>query len=205
VRERQLSQPIAGCRDRIESVMRWLAIILGGFVFGAADQFLGTIHAPAEQWGFAVSNLSAPWLLIAFAAGLAGRHRQEAVVLGLAATFAALLGYFAMTLSPMEGVALADVPSRIAPLLAAQRLWIAGGVVMGPLFGYLGCIWRTKRAVVSAVAVAGALWLEPAIRQAAGRLEGPRAVWMLEVGAGVLVAVVLAISYESRRRAATLL
>jgi hypothetical protein len=125
-------------------------------------------------------------------------------VLGLAATFAALLGYFAMTLSPMEGVALVEVPSRIAPLLGAQRLWIAGGVVTGPLFGYLGCIWRAKRAEVSAVAVAGALWLEPAVRQAVGRLEGPRAVWMVEVGAGVLAAVVLAISYESRRRAATL-
>jgi hypothetical protein len=185
--------------------MRWMAIVLGGFVFGAADQYLGTIHVHADQWGFAVSNLSAPWLLIAFAAGLAGRHRQEAVLLGLAATFAALLGYFAMTLSPMEGVALAEVPSRIAPLLGAQRLWIAGGVMTGPLFGYLGFIWRAKRAVVSAAAVAGALWLEPAIRQAAGRLEGPRAVWMVEVAAGFLAALVLAISYESRRRAAMLL
>jgi hypothetical protein len=29
--------------------MRWLAIVFGGFVFGAADQFLGTIHAHADQ------------------------------------------------------------------------------------------------------------------------------------------------------------
>jgi len=65
------------------------------------------------------------------------------MVLGLICTVAALIGYWAMTLSPVEG---AVVTLRgVRGLLAGQSGYFVGGLLTGPLFGWLGCRWATRR------------------------------------------------------------
>ena len=86
--------------------MAFVAMVIGGLVFGAGDQYLGTVHAANAMgwWTISVSVLSAPWLILPFIVGSTQRRPHRAAVAGLVVTLSALAGYFAMTLSPMEGV-----------------------------------------------------------------------------------------------------
>src|SRR3954471_6148442 len=76
--------------------------LLAAAAFGAGDQYLGSGHVWGIGWPTDVSLLSAPWLVLAFVAGATQRDPRRAALLGLACTYAALLGYGAMTLSPAE-------------------------------------------------------------------------------------------------------
>ena len=76
-------------------------VLLLSAAYGAGAQYLGSlVHHP---WGADVASLSAPWLLLAFLAGATQRDPKRAALLGLGATFAALVGYFLLTDSPLEG------------------------------------------------------------------------------------------------------
>jgi hypothetical protein len=81
-----------------------LALVLSA-AFGAGDQYLGSLtgsgHVWAAGWSSDISLLSAPWVVLAFAAGATQRDPRRAALLGLACTYAALLGYAVMTLSPV--------------------------------------------------------------------------------------------------------
>ena len=83
-----------------------LALVLSA-VFGAGDQYLGSLqgsgHIWAAGWATDVSLLSAPWLVLPFIVGTTQRDPRRAALLGLACTYAALLGYLLMTLSPEIG------------------------------------------------------------------------------------------------------
>ncbi len=89
--------------------MAFLLVALIGFAFGAADQYLGSLRplVALGPWTTAVSGMSAPWLVLPFLAGCSQVLPRRAMAAGLVATQAALFGYFVMTLSPVEGVALA--------------------------------------------------------------------------------------------------
>jgi hypothetical protein len=100
------------------------------------------------------------------------------MVVGLIATWSALAGYFALTLSPLEGVPL----SRF--------------------YGLVGRSWRVQRSWAAAVMVAGALCLEPAARWAAGQLSTPRTAWEVEVAMGTAAAAFFTASRLARRRSA---
>jgi hypothetical protein len=85
-----------------------------------------------------VSGLSAPWLLLPFLVGWTQERARRAAVAGLVVTLAALAGYFAMTLSPIEGVHFQA--SEVKGLLGSNRLNEVGG---GPTWcwheaGYTG-------------------------------------------------------------------
>ena len=49
--------------------------------------------------------------------------------------------------------------------LVSERAVLVGGIVTGPLFGWFGQQWRTRRAIVGALVTAAALCLEPLARQ----------------------------------------
>jgi hypothetical protein len=155
--------------------------------FGAADQFLGARAGVVGWWAVDVSLLSAPWLLVAFLAGWSQPTAARAAILGFASTLAALVGYWAMTLSPVEGASV-TVPG-LRGLLVGQSAYVVGGVVTGPLFGWLGHRWRTRRDLLSALSVALVVCLEPLAHAADGTAIGFRGVWVAEVVVGLLMAL----------------
>jgi hypothetical protein len=180
-----------------------LALLLSA-VFGAADQYLGSLpgahlwasHVP---WVTDVSLLSAPWLLLPFLAGATQRDPRRAALLGLACTMSALAGYVLMTLSPVENAEL-TVTSVEGYVRSSDRV-IVGGLVTGPLFGWLGFRRRAESAWLGALVVAAAFCLEPLARSAAGQGQEIRftTVWAAEVAIGVALATYVAVT--ARRQA----
>src|SRR4051794_5285053 len=109
-----------------------IALVLSA-AFGAGDQYLGSGHVAGVGWATDVSLLSAPWILLAFVAGATQRDPKRAALLGLACTYAALLGYGVMTLSPAEN---ADFTwATIRGFVYSERNVFIGGIFTGPLFG----------------------------------------------------------------------
>lgn len=183
--------------------MAFAVAVLVGIAFGAGDQYLGNLNVMVAlgHWTVAVSQMSSLWLLLPFSVGATQEGPRRAMQMGLVVTLAALAGYFAMTLSPIEGVALRQVPRAAAGLVASNAIWILGGLVSGPVFGLLGQRWRTARSGVSAALLSGALLLEPAARGLSGRLISPGWVWAAEALAGTLLAAAFLASGPRERRA----
>jgi hypothetical protein len=172
-----------------------LAVLLGA-AFGGADQYLGSLAA--VPWATATSLLSAPWLVLPFCFGWTQVSARRAVLVGTVATYAALVAYGAMTLSPIEGARLTDA-SALGFVHSEARVLI-GGVVTGPLYGLLGQRWRTRRAWISAFFVAGAVMLEPLAKGIVGRMPTPNFVPISEFALGVLMAVAFLIARVAHRR-----
>ena len=126
--------------------------------------------------------MSALWLVVPFAAGLAMARQREAIAMGLAATWLSVLAYAAMIVSPWEGTHLGPPPAGFhgswnelsmhvfLRALSSQRVWFAGGLLSGPLTGLLGFEWRTRRHWAYALPVALALVFEPVAHWLAGRI-----------------------------------
>jgi hypothetical protein len=185
-------------------------VLMLSAAYGAAAQYLGSV---VHTWGPAVASLSAPWLLLAFLAGATQRDPLRGALLGLAATFAALVGYFLLTDSPLEGAqyTLANTHG----FFLSNAPVVIGGIVTGPLFGWFGQKWRTRRAIAGALIAAAAFCLEPLARRAAVRpfhmlgsgyaVTNPidsHIVVLAEVFAGLaLAAAVLARRYVGRDHA----
>jgi hypothetical protein len=176
-----------------------LALVLSA-AFGTGDQYLGSLtgsgHAWAFGWSSDVSLLSAPWLLLPLIAGATQRDPRRAALLGLACTYAALVGYGVMTLSPVEN-AHATV-AAVRGFLVSERSVLVGGIVTGPLFGWFGQQWRTRRAVWGALVTAAALCLEPLVRRASVDPIRYRDVWVAEVAAGLALAAAVLVHRYSR-------
>ena len=166
-----------------------LALVLSA-AFGAGDQYLGSLSA--HPWGADVSLLSAPWLVLPFLAGATQREPRRAALIGLACTYAALLGYFMLTDSPLENAHYSLANAR--GFVISDPAVVLGGLVTGPLFGWFGQQWRTRRALLGAIAVALALCLEPVARRASVNPIRFRDVWVAEVAAGLVVAAYAALS-----------
>jgi hypothetical protein len=173
-----------------------LALVLSA-AFGAGDQYLGSLSA--LPWGADVSLLSAPWLVLPFLAGATQRERRRAALLGLACTYAALLGYFLLTDSPIENAHYSLAGLR--GFLISDPSVVVGGLVSGPLFGWFGQQWRTRRALAGALLTAGSLCLEPLARRVTVNPIRFRDVWLAEVAAGLVLAA-CAVLKRSRERLA---
>src|ERR1700677_3951198 len=119
-----------------------VVILIGAAVFGAIDQYLGAQYSP---FLIEVSGLSAPWLLLPFLAGASQPAIRPVALLGLATTWLAIAAYSFMNVSPMEGVHLTS--QVYLESLARQWPWLAGGLVTGPLYGWLGHCFRTRRSL----------------------------------------------------------
>ena len=175
-----------------------VALVLSG-AFGAGDQYLGSLtgsgHVWAAGWSSDVSLLSAPWLVLPFVAGATQRDARRAALLGLACTYAALLGYGVMTLSPVEHAHI--TAATVRGFLISERSVLIGGIVTGPLFGWFGQQWRTRRAIVGALVTAAALCLEPLARKSSVDPIRYRQVWFAEVAAGLALAAAVLFSRYS--------
>jgi hypothetical protein len=149
-----------------------------------------------------VSGLSAPWLVLPFVAGMTQKRPRRAMALGLVVTVAALVGYFAMTQSPANGVPLDRFFPQISTMVRTgyNPLWIIGGIVSGPLYGFLGQRWRVARSWVSAALVACALCFEPLVRGVVGMLSPHPMVWAIEVAIGLVLAASFGFLIATSRR-----
>jgi hypothetical protein len=183
--------------------MAYVIAIVAGLAYGAADQYLGSLRPMLAlgSWAPTAAQVSAPWLLVPFLLGATQPQPRRAMLVGLVTTQSALLGYFAMTLSPLEGVPLGAVPAGAVHLLPENGVYIVAGLATGLLFGLLGHRWRLWRSWSSAALFAGVLFLEPWARAAVGRLPEPSTVWIVEVGLGLVVSVYFAWRLVERRRA----
>jgi hypothetical protein len=165
----------------------FLVAIIAGLGFGAGDQYLGSLPG---NWTVTASLLSAPWLVLPFVFGCYQLRARRAAIVGLTVTMAALGGYFLMIMGPFEGGRSSFDPREIRGVLLSNLVNIVGGLVTGPLYGFLGQRWQTRRAWISAALVSGALCLEPFAESAMGRSFGSQSkvVWIVEATAGILIA-----------------
>jgi hypothetical protein len=184
--------------------MAYFLVALFGLAFGAAVQQLGASTSEVGPWASTAAQMSAPWLVLPFLVGTSQQDARRAAVLGLVVTASALVGYFAMTYSPLEihPWTLDRFTSGLVAVTTSgyNPLYILGGLVTGPLFGLLGQRWRLRRAWISAAMVAGALCLEPLARSASGQLMPPAPVWVAEVVFGIVVAALFAYALMAQRR-----
>jgi hypothetical protein len=195
---------------RILAGMAFVLAIVIGFVFGAVDQYLGTVHVTSRLgWStITVSGMSAPWLILPFVAGMTQQRAKRAVALGLLVVMSALAGYFAMSNSVFESVPLANFWPRTVRMATTESnlLWVVGGVITGPVYAYFGHRWRVARSWVGAALVTLALCLEPVARSVVGTgfvgggLSGSPVVWAAEVAIGLVAAAVFVAMLVARRR-----
>lgn len=182
-RERELPAEITAHRGRTRPM---LIALTAAFAFGAIDQYLQVVipssHIGARLFAVQVSGMSAPWLLAPFLAGAWQGSQRRAALVGLAATWLAVLAWVLMIISPMEGSHLGAPPPgwhgsynqltlhMFASSLASQWLWFAGGLITGPLYGWLGYRWRARQSTAAALLAAAPVLLEPAAVWLTGRL-----------------------------------
>jgi hypothetical protein len=150
---------------------------------------MGTLHVTLRLgwWTQSVSQMSALWLLLPFLLGSTQKRPGRGALVGLVAAFSALFGYFLMGVSPAEGHPLTDAVDIAPGWIRSNAVWIAGALVTGPLFGYLGSRWRIRRSTLAAAIIAGAFLLEPIVRVSSGELFGPTWVWAVEGIAGAML------------------
>jgi hypothetical protein len=175
------------------------AAVVVGLLFGGADQYVGSL-VRLGPWTVSVSQMSAPWLLLPMAFGATQRRPARGALAGLAATAAALLGYFAMGLSPVEGVATSTALADVRGLLSSNVENLVGGALTAPVCGLIGQRARRGRWWPAAVLAAASLALEPVVREAVGRRFAPAYVWELETAAGVAIALAAAVTAAASAR-----
>jgi hypothetical protein len=183
--------------DRGRQVTFLLIALAAGAAFGAGDQYLGSI----ARWPMATafSLMSAPWLLLPFCFGCTQVRGRMAGLIGLTVTLAALAGYCAMTLSPIENVHLSQDPGLIFSLIRSEERVLLGGLIAGPIYGLLGQRWRTRRSWVSALLLGGAVLLEPIARVL--HLEyGPPLAYIAELTAGALAVAYFLTAFSRSNR-----
>jgi hypothetical protein len=174
---------------------RLVACALASFVFGLA---VSRIPSPRGVGVFWVSNLSAPWLVLAFVAGWLQPSRSWAALAGLLTDVAAIVGFYLhfLLVDPGPGPfgratpLLRRLAENMASWLGFIAPWVAYAVVAGLVFGLLGLWWSRSRSLVAGLAVSLAFVLEPfawAIHD--GRLPRPYDIWIAEAGVGFLALV----------------
>jgi hypothetical protein len=149
----------------------------------------------------AIGNISAVWLLLPFLAGAAGGTRRPATaaLAGLAATLAALCGFyfaesFVLDLGPHPWL------TDLALTMTTVQHYAEFALLSGPIFGALGFGWRQRSSLMAAGLLGAAFVLEPGAwwlyaRQVGGGtaypVPGYPALWLGEIAVGIAVFALL--------------
>lgn len=197
-------------RPRVRGAVRSAVWILSlAVLFGVASAWIKGNDAGLRD---AIGNASAPWLLLPFLAGAAWRSRRlsGAAMAGLAATLAALAGFyfadsFVLQLGPHPWL------TDLSLTMRGAIFWAERAVVTGPVFGALGFWWRRNRSPLAGGLVAAAFVLEPAAWWLYGRYLGGGAaypvpaypaLWLTEIALGSTGLVLLGRQARQDQRAA---
>jgi hypothetical protein len=172
-------------------------ILTAAAAFGGVDQYIGSLYSP---FATAVSLMSAPWLLLPFAAGAFQVTWRRAAWLGYAATWLAVGAYMLMIDSPMEGVH--PTLRVVMGTVYSQWIWLAGGAVSGPAYGLLGYLWRARRSWICAALAALPVMFEPVVQRLGVRPSPFAPAGYAEAAAGLALAGIFACLIVRGRRAA---
>lgn len=155
---------------------RVTCVLLTAFAFGLLAAWAkgpggsDTMSAIRSSLG----NLSTPWLLVAFAAGSGFSRLRTGALVGLLATMVALTGFYLVS-SLGHDLGGHGVFDDLRLELSANRGYLQGGVITGPLFGVLGAWWRQRRTLHASVLAGALLIAEPLVLVLLGTL-GPGGV-----------------------------
>src|SRR4051794_11863481 len=138
---------------------RIIAIVAGAVLFGASMAVIKGQQANARG---AFGNLSAPWMVVPFLAGLSYGVAWRGALAGLIATGAAFFGFYAAEAFVLD---LGAHPwyEDLRLTLGSGHVYEAGGWLTGITFGALGALWSERRSKLAPLAVAAAFILEPLI------------------------------------------
>ncbi|BBH69551.1 hypothetical protein ACTI_62360 [Actinoplanes sp. OR16] len=156
-----------------------------------------------------VGNLSTPWLLVAYLAGLTTRRPGRGALLGLGATGAALAGFYLVVAITTDDHS-PTLGEHLGQVLHKNRLWLYAGLLSGPTMGAFGAMTRrfapdVRRAALRVTALL--LMLEPLVIVAARIVPGWREVihwtldpgpYLVEAALGIAVALRIAVALTSR-------
>jgi hypothetical protein len=140
-----------------------VASALLGFLAVGALLALGTDQGGAgrsaiERFLNAVGSLGAPWLIMPLVAALGATSPPRAAVRGIAATVAALVGWY-VTASLVEDLGGHGLLGDLRLELAANRVYFVAGVLSGAALGVLGLVTARRHRTAAAAGVL--LILEP--------------------------------------------
>lgn len=156
------------------SAVRVAAVLLAAFAFGllaawAKGQNTDGV-AQVSQARSALGNLSTPWLLVAFFAGMQSPRIGRGAVVGLAATLVALAGFYLLS-TLVENLGGHGFIGDLRLELSGNRAYFEGGVITGPIFGALGAWWRRRPTARTSLLVGGLLIAEPIVMLALGPIH----------------------------------
>jgi Family of unknown function (DUF6518) len=141
------------------SARRLAVILLAAFAFGLLSAWIKG-NGPGVR--DAIGNASAPWLLLPFLAGATAGARSVVVaaLAGLAATLAALMGFY---LAESFVLQLGQHPwlTDLRLTMSASVFWVGRACLSGPVFGAIGFWWQRRRSLAALGLMAAMFVLEP--------------------------------------------
>lgn len=174
-----------------------VAFITAGGLFGRA---IALIPSPSAVTMFWVSNLSSPWLVLAYLAGWSQRSRAWAAGTGAMADVACIFGFYGQFLfidtHPLPGPLSQPTPPLIrfeynlSGWLHFVSPWIVIAILTGAAYGILGYWWGRHRSIAAGALVALPFIAEPWLWRAySGYYKDPVILWIVEVAVGVTLLV----------------
>ena len=175
---------------RVIARRRLAFVLLAALAFGV---LIAVVKGQDPGWRQTFGNLSAPWTLAPFLAGTCCGRAWPAALAGLAATFAAFLGFHAAEAAVLD---LGPHPwyTDLELNLGSGHVYWKLGLLSGPVFGVLGWSWAARRLPLAPLALGLAFATEPLIVWFLGqaRIWGNGLdhhwIFIAEVSCGVAVA-----------------
>jgi hypothetical protein len=161
-------------------------VVVAGLAFGVVAAVIkgGGGGEGIPELRSALGNLSAPWLLIGFLAGTAASSLRLGALYGVAATAAALIGFYLVNTLVQD---LDQSYTRdLRVVLSANRGYLEGGIVTGPLFGAIGAWWQQRRKPRASIVAGVLLMAEPVVLVLLGAF-GPDDVFSADSGLPMVI------------------
>lgn len=187
-----------------------VAFTVGAGLFGRA---ISLIPSPHEVTMFWVSNLSSPWLVLAFLAGRSQQSRLWAAGTGALADVASIVGFYGQFLfidANPEGPLSRATPVvfrleyNLSGWLHFVAPWVLAAIVTGAAYGILGHWWGQRRSIVAGALVALPFIAEPWLwRIYLGFYKDPLILWVAEVAIGVALLVWVIRAWADQHRQVT--
>ena len=138
------------------------AAFVVGLLLAWLDAQNGDYHHLLTRLRGTVGGLSTPWLLIPFGAGTLSTRWRRGALLGLAATFTALIGFYWFS-TIVEDLGRGSFRADLRQELSANLVYFESGIVTGPVFGAVGAWWHSSRRWPASVLAGGLLMGEPIV------------------------------------------